>query len=258
MSFTVKINHMDLNQIADSGQCFRWQKLTKNTYKIPAFGKELTISQDRDIFTMSCDESEWNSIWKNYFDVDTDTDYDEAEKIIMESNDNFLKAAYQFGSGIRILRQDLWETIISFIISQNNNIPRIKKSIEKLCDENNGKFPEWYDLINMDLADKGLGYRDEYIRNACYARATTFTDDDLESGYANAKAQLMRIKGIGEKVANCVCLFGLHYLDAFPVDTHIRKILDREYGGELPDWAFGKYAGLFQQFIFYYTLNHKE
>ena len=137
MSFTIKINHMDLNQIADSGQCFRWQKLTKNTYKIPAFGKELTISQDRDIFTMSCDESEWNSIWKNYFDVDTDTDYDEAEKIIMESNDNFLKAAYQFGSGIRILRQDLWEVIISFIISQNNNIPRIKRSINKLC-ENNG------------------------------------------------------------------------------------------------------------------------
>ena len=175
----------------------------------------------------------------------------------MESNDDFLKAAYEFGSGIRILRQDLWEVIISFIISQNNNIPRIKKSIKRLCDENNGKFPEWYDLINMDLADKGLGYRDEYIRNACYARATTFTDDDLESGYANAKAQLMKIKGIGEKVANCILLFSLHYLDSFPVDTHIRKIIDREYDGELPDWAFGKYAGLLQQYLFYYSLNHK-
>ena len=109
----------------------------------------------------------------------------------------------------------------------------------------------------MDLADKGLGYRDEYIRNACYTRATTFTDDDLESGYANAKAQLMKIKGIGEKVANCILLFALHYLDAFPIDTHIRKILDREYNGKLPDWAFGKYAGLFQQYIFYYSLNHK-
>ena len=145
--------------------------------------------------------------------------------------------------------------IISFIISQNNNIPRIRKSIEKICAENNGKFPEWYDLINMDLADKGLGYRDKYIRNACYTRATTFTDDDLESGYANAKAQLMKIKGIGEKVANCILLFSLHYLDSFPQDVHIKRILDREYNGKLPDWAKGKYAGLFQQYLFYYTIS---
>ena len=80
----------------------------------------------------------------------------------------------------------------------------------------------------------------------------------MESGYANAKAQLMKIKGIGEKVANCILLFALHYLDSFPVDTHIRKILDREYNGEIPEWAESKYAGLFQQYIFYYELNHKE
>ena len=254
--YTTQIDHMNLHQIANSGQCFRWQQINDNTYKIPAFGKELTISQDGNTFILSCDENEWNSLWKNYFDLDTD--YSEVENIIMESNDDFLKAAYQFGSGIRILRQDLWEVIISFIISQNNNIPRIRKSIEKICSENNGKFPEWYDLINMDLADKGLGYRDEYIRNACYARATTFTDDDLESGYANAKAQLMKIKGIGEKVANCILLFGLHYLDAFPVDVHIKRILDREYNGKLPEWAESKYAGLFQQYVFYYELNHKQ
>lgn len=254
--FTIRIDHMSLTQIANSGQCFRWKQINDNTYMIPAFGYELTISQDGDLFTLSCDESEWNCIWRNYFDLDTD--YNEVENIIMSTNDDFLKAAYEFGSGIRILRQDLWEVIISFVISQNNNIPRIRKSIEKICAENNGKFSEWYDLINIDLADKGLGYRDEYIRNACYARATTFTDDDLESGYTNAKAQLMKIKGIGEKVANYICLFSLHYLDAFPVDTHIRKIIDREYSGELPDWAFGKYAGLFQQYLFYYELNHKH
>lgn len=255
--FTIRIDHMSLTQIANSGQCFRWKQINENTYMIPAFGREITISQDGNLFTLSCDENEWNSIWKNYFDVDTDTDYDEAEEIIKYLDDNYLKTAYEFGRGIRILRQDLWEVIVSFIISQNNNIPRIRKSIEKICAENNGKFPEWYDLINMDLADKGLGYRDEYIRNACYARATTFTDDDLESGYANAKAQLMKIKGIGEKVANCILLFSLHYLDSFPVDTHIRKILDREYSGELPDWAFGKYAGLLQQYIFNFEVNFR-
>ena len=256
--FTVQIDHMNLHQIANSGQCFRWKQIEDNSYIIPAYGKELTISQDGNTFILSCGENEWNSLWRNYFDVDTDTDYNEVENIIMESNDDFLKAAYEFGSGIRILRQDLWEVIISFIISQNNNIPRIKKSIQKICDENNGKFPEWYDLINMNLADKGLGYRDEYIRNACYAMATMFTDDDLESGYANAKAQLMKIKGIGEKVSNCVLLFFLHYLDSFPVDVHIKRILDREYCSELPDWAFGKYAGLFQQYLFYYEINGRR
>lgn len=256
--YTTKINHMNLHQIANSGQCFRWQQINDNTYKIPAFERELTISQDGDMFTLSCDESEWNKVWKEYFDVETDTDYNEVEEIVKYLGDDYLKDAYEFGSGIRILRQDLWEVIVSFIISQNNNIPRIKKSIEKLCSETDGKFPKWHELINMDLADKGLGYRDEYIRNTCYARATTFTDEDLESGYEKAKEQLMKIKGIGEKVCNCICLFSLHYLDAFPQDVHIKRILDREYNGELPSWVGNKYAGLFQQYLFYYETNKRR
>ena len=110
----------------------------------------------------------------------------------------------------------------------------------------------------MNLSDKGLGDRDEYIRNACYARATTFTDEDLESSYENAKAQLMKIKGVGEKIANCVLLFGLHYLDAFPQDVHIKRIIDREYNSELPSWVGNKYAGLFQQYLFYYEINKRR
>lgn len=90
-------------------------------------------------FTLSCGEEEWNNIWKYYFD--TDTDYNKAEQIIMESDDVFLKRAYQVGNGIRILKQELWEVLISFIISQNNNIPRIQKSIENICSEYEGKFP---------------------------------------------------------------------------------------------------------------------
>ena len=253
--FTVEIDHMNLYQIANSGQCFRWQQINDTTYKIPAFGKELTISQDGNTFILSCDENEWNSLWRNYFDLDTN--YNEVENIIMESNDDFLKTAYQFGSGIRILRQDLWEVIISFIISQNNNIPRIKKSIQMLCDEFDGRFPTNDELLQMDLSNKGLGYREEYIRNIC---SCSIFDFGMLEGltYEQSNEVLMSFKGIGEKVANCILLFGLHYLDAFPVDTHIRKIIDREYSGELPDWAFGKYAGLFQQYLFYYELNHKK
>lgn len=250
-----QIDHMDLNQIANSGQCFRWQQLTDNTYKIPAFGKELTISQDGDIFTLSCDEDEWKSLWRNYFDIDTN--YNEVENIIMNTNDDFLKAAYQFGSGIRILRQELWEVIISFIISQNNNIPRIKKSIQKLCDEVGGRFPDCFEILNMDLSDKGLGYRDKYLEDA--ASWWMWENDYSESRLKHTKEpekHLLEVYGIGKKVCSCICLFGLHKLDSFPIDTHIRKIINREYSGKLPDWVRCKYAGLFQQFIFYYELNH--
>ena len=249
--YTTQIDHMNLHQIANSGQCFRWQRINDNTYMIPANGMELIISQDGDLSTLSCDENEWNSLWKNYFDVDTDTRYNEVENIIIESNDDFLKTAYQFGSGIRILRQDLWEVIISFIISQNNNIPRIKKSIEKLCDEVGGRFPTCHEILDMDLSDKGLGYRDEYLIDA----ADWWIWEDECPLVEEPKTELMKIKGIGEKVSNCICLFGMHQLDAFPVDVHIKRILNREYDGELPKWANSKYAGLFQQYIFNFEVN---
>lgn len=252
--YTTQIDHMNLNQIANSGQCFRWQQINDNTYKIPAFGKELTISQDGNTFILSCEEDEWNSLWRNYFDLDTN--YNEVENIIMNTNDDFLKAAYEFGSGIRILRQDLWEVIVSFIISQNNNIPRIRKSIQKLCNEVGGRFPSLYDFtLKINLSNKGLGYRDRYILDACKFCMTEFYTLS-GNDYAYDKSQLMKIKGIGNKVADCICLFGLHHLDAFPIDTHIKMILDREYNGEMPEWAQNKYAGLFQQYIFYYELNH--
>ncbi len=249
--FTIHIDHMDLNQIANSGQCFRWEQINDNTYKIPAFGRELIISQDRDLFTLSCDESEWNSIWSNYFDLDTD--YNEAEQIVMESDDEFLKAAYKYGSGIRILRQDLWEVIISFIISQNNNIPRIRKSIEQLCDEVDGRFPTYIELARMDLSDKGLGYRDKYIESAILWWWAYLKDINK-----NFKESLMKIKGVGNKVADCICLFSLHQLDNFPIDTHIKKIIEREYDGKMPEWVNCKYAGLFQQYLFFHELNGRK
>lgn len=255
--YTTQIDHMNLHQIANSGQCFRWQQINDNTYKIPAFGRELTISQDGDMFTLSCDENEWNSLWRNYFDLDTN--YDEVENIIMESNDEFLKSAYQFGSGIRILRQDLWEVIISFIISQNNNIPRIRKSIEKLCDEVGGRFPNRFEIYRMDLSDKGLGYRDKYLMDAAMWDLWKHPNTQyVLENVKNPKEDLMKIKGIGNKVCNCILLFGLHQLDAFPQDVHIKRIIDREYDGKLPNWVTSKYAGLFQQYLFYYDLNHKE
>lgn len=253
--YITKIEHMNLSQIANSGQCFRWHQINENTYRIPAFGKSLDISQSGERFTLSCDEEEWEHIWKLYFDVGTD--YKEAEQIIMESGDEFLKEAYIFGEGLRILRQELWEVLISFIMSQNNNIPRIKKSIEKICSESGGNFPDRREILEMDLSDKGLGYREKYIKGAAewYEGCLNGTVPVQQLSFEKAKELLMDIKGVGNKVADCICLFGLHHLKAFPIDTHIKKILDREYDGRLPGWATSKYAGLFQQYIFYSRLS---
>ena len=109
----------------------------------------------------------------------------------------------------------------------------------------------------MDLSDKGLGYRDKYLINAVMWDFWKFADPLLVlNTIENPKIELMKIKGIGNKVADCICLFALHRLNSFPQDTHIKKIIDREYGGKLPKWANSKYAGLFQQYIFYYELSH--
>lgn len=253
----VIVNHMNLYQIANSGQCFRWEQIKDNSYRIPAFGKELIITQDGNSFTMSCNEDEWEKEWKDYFDVETGTNYDEAEKIVALSNDDFLKTAYQYGNGIRILRQDFWEVLISFIISQNNNIPRIRKSIEAICRETGGKFPNFYELKDMDLSDKGLGYRDKYIQAACILYDDNDTFIHLMTD-TQAKEYLMKFKGIGNKVADCICLFGLHHLEAFPIDTHVREVIEREYNGQIPEWAKTEYAGLLQQYIFYYELNKNK
>ena len=171
----------NLNQIADSGQCFRWQEIfcdnesKKYHYQVPVKNKLLNIFQDDKKIKIDCTESEFESFWKNYFDFNTD--YKKITSLIVD--DEYLQRAIKYGYGIRILNQDLWEMIISFIISQNNNIPRIKKSIEGLCKifsktqitSELKSFPTAQEIISFGDKNKileklksvGLGYRDEYI-----------------------------------------------------------------------------------------------
>lgn len=247
-------DNLDLTQIANSGQCFRWVRVNNKVWKFPicdiwhiAWHDENNHSK---IHIVKENGSEANSKFVNhYFDIDTDY-----HSIIEEipQDDFYLKNAAEKYSGIRILRQDLWEMIISFIISQNNNIPRIKKSIEKICNEVGGRFPTFRELEEMDLSDKGLGYRDKYIRAACdfYSNWTWFEEKTPN------RTNLLEIYGVGNKVADCICLFGLHQLDACPIDTHIKRIINREYGAKVPEWMQGDYAGLFQQYIFSYEINN--
>lgn len=248
----VKIEEFDLEKTYESGQCFRWKK-EDDTYFIPAFGKILKIRQSKNgIFELDCTKEEWQNIWYNYFDMDTD--YVGIGKKIEEGDDVFLKKAYQFGKGIRILRQDLFETIISFLISQNNNIPRIKKSIEALYAEKN-----W---DGLDFSDKkyGLGYRAEYLEKMLLYinENVTWLEELKKKTYQEAKKELLSHKGIGNKVAECICLFGLHHVDAFPIDTHIKQILSENYPNGFDTDKVKGYAGIAQQYMFFYDLKNKK
>ena len=231
------------------------------------------MAQSGEKFEFSCTEAEYQIIWKHYFDLELDYG-----KIIaaIDKNDTFLKEAAEYGSGIRILNQELWEMIISYIISQNNNIPRIKKGIEAVCDrykavickdeqDNLEKteneiygFPHLTDIEKnggrQSLSELGLGYRDEYIWLMCeYEHENkVFFDNLRKCDYEQSMKMLMEHKGIGRKVANCISLFGLHHLDACPIDVWMKKIIDEEYGGIQPKWMSDRYAGIYQQYAFFY------
>lgn len=243
----------DLEKIAASGQCFRWECLGGNQYRIPAFGKVLDIAQTApDALEARCTAEEWEQLWAPYFDMDTDY---EAIVRSIDPQDGYLMAAGQAAQGIRILRQEPWETLVSFLISQNNNIPRIKTTIRRLCDAF-GDFPTAEQIASgspKTLSDCGLGYRAQYLWEA----AVRFLRDGGSGprghgDYAQARMYFQSYNGIGEKVADCICLFGLGHKEAFPVDTWIKRILREQYAGSFPIQQYQPYAGVLQQYMFYY------
>lgn len=260
--------NFSIEQICESGQCFRMTKIEKNKYAVVAQGKYLELEQKEEEIIFHCSEDEYTHVWERYFDFNTDY------KQFIESvtnKDEYLYRAVQFGKGIRILEQDIWEIIISFIISQQNNIKRIRKCIETLCETYGEKkytaegklyydFPTVSALANAteeELRACNLGYRSKYIVNT--ANSIKRNEVDLESlkcmSYRAARETLMRLSGIGEKVADCICLFSLHHLDTFPVDTHIRKVLEQYYPKGFPYDTYMGYNGIIQQYIFYYDLK---
>lgn len=253
------IKNFDLAQTLDCGQAFRWKQTESGSWVGIAHGKKLELERSGDdIIIYGTDENEFESIWKRYFDIDRD--YGAIINAI--SSNETLKAASLFGSGIRILKQDPWEALCSFIISQNNNIPRIKGIIERLC-ENFGEkkdgyytFPSYERLANCtidDLAVLRSGFRAKYIIDAAQKIANGKIDlKVLESiGYEEAQKQLMTIKGVGPKVADCALLYGLGYIEAFPSDVWIKRALNEFFGGVIPECA-KPYGGIVQQYIFYY------
>lgn len=268
---TITKNNFSIRQICESGQCFRLQKLNElpgEKYGLTAFGRYLEIEQKQNQIIFDCTPEEFKQVWEGYFDLEED--YGSVISSI-DCKDIYLLKAASYGEGIRILRQDLWEMIISFIISQQNNIKRIRKCVHYLCQKygeekksESGKlyytFPEPDTLASASIEDLyacNLGYRSKYIKKT--AQSITGGEVDLTAimkmDYTAAKTELCKLCGVGEKVANCICLFALHKTEAFPIDTHIYKVLKKHYPEGFPFERYSGYAGIMQQYIFYYDLH---
>lgn len=249
----------DLDETLDCGQAFRWKKTNENTYEGYFLDRFLRIScvNKRDgVFRLeNATEQEFTDVWYNYLDLSTD--YSELKRRFSE--DETLSKACSYAGGIRILRQDSWEALSSFIISQNNNIPRIKGIIGRLT-EHYGGYPSAERLKDETAESFGFlraGFRAGYLEDA--VRRVLSGELDLKEvaklPLADAQKQLMTIKGVGPKVAMCTLLFGMYRLDAFPVDVWVKRVLERWYPNGLPECVKGC-EGIAQQYLFHYIRNH--
>jgi N-glycosylase/DNA lyase len=238
-------------------------------YSLIAFELYLRLRQvGNETIELDCTEDEYNRVWKDYFDMNYD--YSNIINNINNGDDRFLMKAVEYGQGIRILQQEPFEALISFIISQRKNIPAIKSCIEKLCirlgerKESNGTvyytFPTAKALAGTDfntLDECGVGYRNEYIKGA--ARAVYDGSIQLEELKTMDKDEAIEILkglyGVGDKVANCVALFGLHHINSFPIDVWMARIIHDMYNGYFDVNKYSGYAGIVQQYMFYYARN---
>lgn len=259
---TINNPDFDIQKIAESGQCFRLNRTTTGDYLLVALGRVLRMEKMTDGVALDCTREAFETIWKAYFDLDTDY---AAIRDSIDPDDAFLVSAGAFGAGIRILRQDPWETLISFIISQRKNIPAIKKSVEMLCKRygepiGNGAFafPAAERIAGLDLGcllDCSLGYRGKYIQAAAKMAASGAIDLSAACELDDEKLleTLKRVPGVGEKVANCVMLFGHHRLSRFPVDVWIDRVFTNQYPDGFPFERYTAVGGVLQQYIFYYA-----
>jgi N-glycosylase/DNA lyase len=243
--------------------------IENNKYSLIAYDRYLELNQiGEDTIELSCDEAEYNLIWKEYFDMNYD--YDAIVQSLQGGTDDFLKSAAEYGKGIRILRQEPFEAMISFIISQNKNIPAIKNCIEAISrrygERRNSEVcggTEYYTFPapevlakaqKEDLRELKTGYRDEYIIRAAQAVAegTVVFEELKKCSYDEIKKSLKGIHGIGEKVANCITLYGLHRVEVFPVDVWIARVMKDIYQDNFAQELYEGYAGIIQQYMFYY------
>lgn len=237
--------------------------LSGDIWRIIAYGRVLELqSLSGNRYKFSCSETEFDSFWRAYFDLAQDYGVYRAEAL---PDDEYLQRAIRFGRGIRILNQEPWEMLISFIISQRKSVPAIRTSVERLSERfgeridgtNLYAFPNPLALAKADtkeLAECGLGYRVPYVRDAAELVAGGSLELDVLNELDTDKLieALMELKGVGIKVASCVALFGYHRLDVLPVDVWMQRVIETVYNGSLPD-VYKPYAGVLQQYMFNYA-----
>lgn len=259
------IEHFSLPHTLDCGQAFRWEENDDGSWQGVAFGKLLKLKKTEDgtVILYNTSKEAFENIWKDYFDLNRDYN----EIITAVSGNDILKSACQYGKGIRVLNQEPWETLCSFIISQNNNIKRIKGIISRLCanfgEEKNGyyTFPTAEKIAKLTLEDLAVlrsGFRAKYILDAAIKVSNSEVDLNALKNMSvdQAREELMKIKGVGPKVADCALLFSHKHIEAFPKDVWIKRAMEKLFGGELPKEAV-QYAGIIQQYIFFYARETK-
>lgn len=250
-----------LQQTLECGQCFRWRRLAPDIYEGAAAGQVCRISAEGECFTVTGVSLRlWESFWAPYFDLDRD--YGDLKRRL--GADPVLSRACAYSPGLHVLRQPAWEALCTFIISQNNNIPRITGIVDRLCRlwgepvaEGWYSFPSAGRLASLsaeDLAPLRSGFRARYILDAAQKVSSGEVDLDAAASLPlkDARAELMRIVGVGPKVADCALLYGLGRVECFPTDVWIRRVMERLFPGGLPEYARPE-AGLAQQYLFHYA-----
>lgn len=256
----------------DCGQCFRFDPVADGRYKNQvegiAHGKYVSFADgehDGEFMIYSSAE-DFEKIWHSYLALDMD--YDAINREICEamtgSDREHMERAVEAGSGIRILRQDRWEALCSFIVSQNNNIPRIKKIIAEMSRRYGEKieggyaFPTAKALCNAGedaIFDMRTGFRAKYIYDAAKKVSSgeiSLDDVSAAASYDEAAEMLEAISGVGPKVAACTLLFGFSRLEAFPIDVWMKRVAEKRFPDGLDHTVFGKWAGIAQQYLFYF------
>lgn len=270
------VTDFDPKHIFECGQCFRWHRQEDGSYTGVAYGKVINVKRENDkIYLNNTNLKEFEEVWSNYFDLGTNyTDI----KNTLKAMDEYLDKACDFGWGIRILKQDGWEMLISFIISANNRIPMIQRAIENLSREY-GTFIQVYEgkeyyafptpeqlshASQEDIRACQTGFRDKYIKSTV---DRVMEDKEDVSGYKELETQmcikeLSKYSGVGPKVADCIALFGMEKLDTFPVDVWVKRVMQEFYVTDemsLPkirQYAVDKFSdlsGYAQQYLFYYA-----
>lgn len=261
------VTNLDLRQTLDCGQSFRWTENPDGSFDGVAFNKKVRVWLDgKNLYIENADKRDFENIWKRYFDLELD--YGKIRESISKIHP-VLAEATKYAPGIRILQQEPYEALCTFIISQNNNIKRIKGIVQRLCEcfgeelsQGVYAFPTPQKMASLtveELAPIRAGFRNRYLIDAAqkvYSGEVRLNEcRTLE--YEKARAELMKITGVGVKVADCTLLFGLHRIEAFPVDVWMKRAMEKLFPN-LKVSDFGEYAGIAQQYIFHYSRMHPE